>query len=880
MLIDEEIASLSAQYTDIDSAKISTFADFPLSKKTLEGLKLNNYEKPTEIQRETVGLALQGKDILGAAKTGSGKTLAFLIPILELLYQNKWSPLDGLGALIISPTRELAYQTFEVLRKIGKKHDFSAGLVIGGKHLREESERISRTNIVVCTPGRLLQHMDETVGFTAHSLKILVLDEADRILDLGFAQTMNAVVENLPPERQTLLFSATQTKSVKDLARLSLHQPMFVSVHELSEYSTPAQLEQSYIVCELHEKLNILWSFVKNHMKSKILVFFQSCKQVKFVYEVFKKLRTGLTTLCLHGGMHQLKRVAMYDQFCRKKHAVLFATDIAARGLDFPAVNWVIQLDCPEDANTYIHRAGRTARYEKDGESLLILLPSEEEEMIRQLESKKIPIQKMKPNPKRIWSVQNRLESLCASDVPLKDSAQRAFVSYLRSVFLMHNKKVFDVHKLDTEAFSRSLGLAIPPRVRFLQRDQKRLELKKAEAEKEKSGGAGEDSGDVLLAKIKTKLVESESNDESDDESEVKKTPKRRVRDIDYTRTKKSESESDASSEDLESDASSESSQSDDSEQSETKRTKNTVAKLKPKKTDDVSLNFYVDDNEDFLQVKNTSLPESDDDDEDGEGEEKLSKKKANLKPLTKAAAAKKILKKKLKVNSKIVFDDEGEAVQDVLKSGLVSKEIKEMEEEVVTEGGINIEAAKKLMKLQDQVDKKIFRERVKKMHREKRLKQKELRREKEAQKKGMQVVLGGQDSDEGEEEGEGEVCLNQKQDDDSDGSFNSEDYDDYGGEDRNVEVSGEVESPEENEQSDDEEDEDSDRDDESGDDESNDDDESGSDGSDEDERPQQKKRRLEAPSGNKSKKAWQKLDKSGLSLGDEEALALKLLQS
>ncbi|KAH3727055.1 hypothetical protein DPMN_052981, partial [Dreissena polymorpha] len=243
-VIDEEIKKLDQAKSEFDSSKANLFTDFPLSQKTLKGLASGKFEKPTDIQREAIHLALNGNDILGAAKTGSGKTLAFLVPVLECLFREKWSQNDGLGALIISPTRELAFQTFEVLKKIGKFHDFSAGLVIGGKPLKEEAGRINRTNIVVCTPGRLLQHMDETSYFTADSLKLLVLDEADRILDLGFAQTMNAIIENLPSERQTLLFSATQTRSVKDLARLSLHDPVFVSVHENASQSTPVQLEQ------------------------------------------------------------------------------------------------------------------------------------------------------------------------------------------------------------------------------------------------------------------------------------------------------------------------------------------------------------------------------------------------------------------------------------------------------------------------------------------------------------------------------------------------------------------------------------------------------------------------------------------------------------
>lgn len=534
-LVEEEINSLKEKYETTDTSQLDSFRDFPLSYKTLKGLQHAGYVRPTDIQREAILLALRGNDILGAAKTGSGKTLAFLIPALECLFRLKWSADDGLGALIITPTRELAYQIYEVLRKIGKFHDFSAGLVIGGKHLREEAKRIQRTNIVICTPGRLQQHLDETPYFSADSLQMLVLDEADRILDLGFQQCVNAIVENLPVERQTLLFSATQTKSVKDLARLSLKEPMYVSVHEMAQHSTPPQLRQSYIVCEQHEKLDLLWSFVKNHLKCKTLVFMTSCKQVRFVFEAFRRMRPGVTVLSLHGAMQQLKRVAVYDSFCRKKHAVLFATDIAARGLDFPAVNWVVQLDCPEDANTYIHRAGRTARYERGGEALAVLLPSEEEAMIAQLEEKKIPINKIKVNMKKMTSIKRKLESLCAAEVQLKEFAQRCFVSYMKAVYLMKNKEVFDVTKIDTDAYASSLGLAIPPRVRFIQRKMTKFSNKEALTNELDSvfqnpkGTLSGQSSSILTENDDSEESEDDSNESSEEESEDEEVKMKKI---------------------------------------------------------------------------------------------------------------------------------------------------------------------------------------------------------------------------------------------------------------------------------------------------------------------------------------------------------------
>ncbi|KAF2878878.1 hypothetical protein ILUMI_27298 [Ignelater luminosus] len=385
------------------------------------------------------------------------------------MYCKQWTSLDGVGALVITPTRELAYQIFECLRKVGRYHDFSAGLIIGGKDLKFERKRMDQCNIIICTPGRLLQHMDENPLFDCVNMQVLVLDEADRCLDMGFERTMNAIIANLPPKRQTLLFSATQTKSVKDLARLSLKDPSYISVHENSKHSTPDGLEQSYVVCELHDKVSIIWSFIKNHLKQKCIIFFSSCKQVKYVFEIFSKLRPGMSIMALYGTLHQMRRMSIYEDFCKKTSAVLFATDIAARGLDFPKVHWVVQADCPEDTDTYIHRVGRTARFHRGGESLLLLLPSEEI-MAEKLQQRKIPINKIEINPNKFQNPVRKMEAFLARDPELKQSAQRAFVAYVKSIALMKDKTVFDVQALETDAFAKSLGLAIPPRIRFLQR--------------------------------------------------------------------------------------------------------------------------------------------------------------------------------------------------------------------------------------------------------------------------------------------------------------------------------------------------------------------------------------------------------------------------
>lgn len=643
-----------------------------MSQKTLKGLKENHFVTPTEIQRQAIGYALQGKDILGAAKTGSGKTLAFLIPILEILFCRKWTRLDGVGALVISPTRELAYQIYETLRKVGGLHDFSAALIIGGQNLKFERKRMDQMNILISTPGRLLQHMDENPLFNCDNLQILVLDEADRCLDLGFEATMNAIIENLPRERQTLLFSATQTKSVKDLARLSLSFPTYVAPHEQAETVTPESLQQSYIVCEIDEKLGVLWSFIRNHLKQKVLVFMATCKQVKYTYDLFCKLRPGVSLLALYGSLHQEKREKIYNEFCRKSNVVLFATDLASRGLDFPRVNWVIQMDCPEDVDTYIHRAGRTARgvFGK-GEGLLMLLPHEEK-IVEDLRKSKIPINKISVDPSKVVAPQRKIEGFLSDNTELKQTAQRAFVNYLKSIYLMKNKEIFNVHLLDTDAYARSLGLIVPPRVKFLYKNPKHYVVK------EKTDDADNDD---VLHKLNSKTDDNEGTDQSAAEEEEVMPQKVEM--------------------------------------------KHKAKKEIPK------LDFHNDDDsdeDDFLKKKiNTDI---DLDVPQVMEEIKTSKKKA--KPLTKAAVAKKILKKKIKVNTTVKFTDEGEAIDDDQKD--VKSEIaKQFVNENV--GGIDIEKAKEVLREEDKFDKIRFREKVKAKHKEQKRKIKNRKKDEEGEK-------------------------------------------------------------------------------------------------------------------------------------------------
>ncbi|XP_022690365.1 probable ATP-dependent RNA helicase DDX10 isoform X1 [Varroa jacobsoni] len=696
----DEINELKKLYGTFNFDILETFRDAPLCVRTKAALERCGYEKPTRIQKETLALALRGRDVLGAAKTGSGKTLAFLIPVLELLFREMWTRLDGLGALIITPTRELAYQIFEVLKKVGARHDFSAGLIIGGTEVGFERKRLHGTNIMICTPGRLLQHMDQNPLLDPTNLKVLVLDEADRILDMGFEKEMNAILENLPSNRQTLLFSATQTKSVKDLARLSLTNPCYISVHEKAEQVTPDRLHQNYLVCELHDKLSLLWSFLKNHRSKKIIVFMSCCKQVQFINTIIRRLRPGTTVMHLHGNMSQPRRLAIYEEFCSKQSAILLATDLAARGLDFPKVDWVLQLDCPEDPQTYIHRVGRTARFENAGKALLVLLPSEEDKMIKQLVERKIPISKIAVNPRRFYDIQRKVEAMCARDAELKASAQRCFVGYLKYVFVQKDKAVFSVEKLGLDFFARSLGLIITPRVRFLEKYFAAKGIKMSgqmESDQARTGNSEDDSKEFQKDDGKPKMIQLSKKIEKfsfdigiDTDEEI------------FTEKGKPFCEID---------------------------------------TNEIKEDSSAGSDEEKNEKESTSILES--------LEQQIRVAKTN-KVITKIQAAKKVLRKKhIVLNKKVVFDEQGQRV-DNAEDTVLSKPLAGVDEK----GGINIELSKQLMQEQDRIDKQIYREKIKNKHREERLKAKAERR---ATAIGGDVVLdigcgggecGGVDSD------------------------------------------------------------------------------------------------------------------------------------
>ena len=367
----------NAHQSNSNSSERRPFSDLDLTPATSKALDAMGFKTMTEVQERCIPPLLAGKDVLGAAQTGSGKTLAFLVPAIEMLQRLKFKPRNGTGAIVISPTRELALQIFGVAKEIMAHQSQTMGIVMGGANRKAEADKLQKgVNLIIATPGRLLDHLQNTKGFVFSNLKTLIIDEADRILEIGFEDEMRQIVKILPSERQSMLFSATQTTKVQDLARISLRPgPLYINVHEQMASSTVSKLEQGYVVCDSDKRFLLLFTFLKRNAGKKIIVFMNSCNSVKYHGELLNYI--DVPVLDLHGKQKQQKRSNTFFEFCNAQHGILLCTDVAARGLDIPAVDWIIQYDPPDDPRDYIHRVGRTARGGKHGRSLLFLLPSE-----------------------------------------------------------------------------------------------------------------------------------------------------------------------------------------------------------------------------------------------------------------------------------------------------------------------------------------------------------------------------------------------------------------------------------------------------------------------------------------------------------------------
>ena len=359
-LIDQSPALLSTAPPTPSAGPVATtptFDSLGLSAPQLADIAALGYERPTPIQAAAIPVVLTGRDVIGLAQTGTGKTAAFVLPIIERL------PADGvLRALVLSPTRELTLQTFECVKNMGRSKGFRAVAIIGGEDFAGQNAALAENPaMVVGTPGRVFDQMERRRIDPRH-VQVLVLDEADRLLDMGFAEQIEAIVRRLPRARQTLLFSATMPSGIKALARAYMHDPVEVSVG--ASMSAVKNCTQELYTCTPREKTMLLkWLLRKED--GQVLVFTRTKRGAD---ELHRELRRGTHTVAvLHADRSQDERRQAMQRFRDRQVQVLVATDLASRGLDVDGIARVVNFDVPPTAEDYLHRIGRTARAEREG---------------------------------------------------------------------------------------------------------------------------------------------------------------------------------------------------------------------------------------------------------------------------------------------------------------------------------------------------------------------------------------------------------------------------------------------------------------------------------------------------------------------------------
>lgn len=370
------------------------FTDLNIIKPILDALTAEGYEKPTPIQQQSIPAAIEGRDLLATAQTGTGKTAAFAIPILQNLSASKTPP-KNIKALILTPTRELAIQIQESFEAYGKNLPLKSTVIFGGvKQGAQESTLKKGVDILIATPGRLLDFINQRI-ISLKDLEIFVLDEADRMLDMGFVHDVKRIVKLLPQKRQTLFFSATFPAEIQNLADAMLSNPARVEVAPVS--STADTIEQSVYFVQKEDKLELLSHILKNDIPDSVLVFSRTKHGADKIARKLQKDK--ISAEAIHGNKSQNQRQNALSNFKSGKTRVLVATDIAARGIDIDELKHVINYELSDVSETYVHRIGRTGRAGNEGRSIsfvdgldLINLKNTEK-----LIGKKIPVVKDHP---------------------------------------------------------------------------------------------------------------------------------------------------------------------------------------------------------------------------------------------------------------------------------------------------------------------------------------------------------------------------------------------------------------------------------------------------------------------------------------------------
>ncbi|KAK5007435.1 ribosomal RNA processing protein [Elasticomyces elasticus] len=360
-----------------DTIAKKTFQDLGIIDSLCDACTALGYKTPTPIQTEAIPLALQGRDLIGLAETGSGKTAAFALPILQALMEKQ----QTLFGLVLAPTRELAYQISQQFDALGSLINVRTAVIVGGMDMVPQSIALGKKpHIIVATPGRLLDHLENTKGFSLRGLKYLVMDEADRLLDLDFGPILDKILKVLPRERRTYLFSATMSSKVESLQRASLSNPLRVSI-STSSYQTVSTLKQSYLFIPYKFKDTYLVYLLNEHAGQSTIIFTRTVHETQRIAILLRAL--GFGAIPLHGQLSQTSRLGALSKFRGGSREILVATDVAARGLDIPSVDLVLNFDLPPDSKTYVHRVGRTARAGKSGIALSLVTQYDVEVFLR-----------------------------------------------------------------------------------------------------------------------------------------------------------------------------------------------------------------------------------------------------------------------------------------------------------------------------------------------------------------------------------------------------------------------------------------------------------------------------------------------------------------
>lgn len=449
----------------------------PLSEPVLEALSQAGFEFCTPVQAATIPLLCSFKDVAVDAATGSGKTLAFVVPLVEILRRSSSAPpkRHQVLGIIISPTRELSSQIYHVAQPfISTLSSIRSLLLVGGAEVKADMKKIEEegANLLIGTPGRLYDIMDRMDTLDFKNLEILILDEADRLLDMGFQKQITSIVSRLPKLRRTGLFSATQTEAVEELAKAGLRNPVRIEVRaetkqqddsassrDAAPSKTPSGLFLEYLECEADQKPSQLVDFLIKNKSNKIIVYFMTCACVDYWGAVLPCLSAlkGLSLVPLHGKMKQIVREKALASFTSLSSGVLLCTDVAARGLDIPGVDCIVQYDPPQDPNVFVHRVGRTARLGRQGTAIVFLLPKEES-YVEFLRIRRVPLQQRECND-NVLDVVPLMRSAARKDRDVMEKGVRAFVSYIRAYKEHHCSYIFRWKELEVGKLAMGCGL-------------------------------------------------------------------------------------------------------------------------------------------------------------------------------------------------------------------------------------------------------------------------------------------------------------------------------------------------------------------------------------------------------------------------------------